>query len=258
MNIAAVAGVISVFTCVILAIVIPGGNLTLFINIEAIFIVILGGFSCIIAGYPIDVTMKIPKYFKVIFRKFKIDYIDLIHTIITLAESSRKEGLLSLEDKVEDVANPLLKRGLQMAIDGVDEEMIKKSLNADIEQMAKRHNLIIDLYETWANLSPSFGMVGTLAGLILMLGNLSDIDAVGPGMSAALTTTFYGALMGYGVFTPFSKHLEALHEKEELGQEIIVEGVLSIVHGESTRLLEDKLVSFLPPAMRGKIISNTN
>lgn len=253
MNITAVIGLISVFTCVVLAIVIPGGNLTLFINIEAIFIVLLGGFSCIVAGFPSSIIVKIPKYFAVVLRKFHIDYLDLIHTMITLAESARKEGLLSLEDRVEEVDNPLLRKGLQMAIDGIDEEVIRKSMSVDINQMAVRHGTIVGLFETWANLCPSFGMVGTLAGLILMLGNLTDISAVGPGMSAALTTTFYGALTGYGLFTPLSKHLEVLHEEEELGQLIIVEGVLSIVHGESTRLLEDKLLSFLPPAMRKSV-----
>lgn len=256
MNIGSVFGTITVLSCVILGIVVPGGSLMQFVNGEAIFIVMLGSTACIFASFPVDVSTKIPRYFGVLFRKFKFDYIDMIRTLVTLSESARKEGLLSLEDKLDSVENPLLKKGLQMAIDGVDEEMIKKSINVDIGQLSQRHGMIVGLFETWANLCPSFGMVGTLLGLIMMLGNLSDLASVGPGMSAALTTTFYGAVLGYGIFTPAAKHLETLHEKELLLQEIIAEGVLSIVHGESTRLLEDKLSSFLPPKERHHIISN--
>ncbi|PKL15464.1 MAG: motility protein A [Spirochaetae bacterium HGW-Spirochaetae-6] len=252
MEIGTLGGIIGGFILVILGILAPGGDLALFWDTASLIITIFGSLAALIVSYPIDTIKNMGKYFSKSMKKTNFDYEDLIHTLSTFAETARKEGLLSLEDKLGEVEDPFLKKGIQLAIDGVDEEVLRVTLEKDMEKMDDRHRLGRDVFDQWGALAPAFGMIGTLIGLVMMLANLEDKSAIGSGMATALITTLYGAIFANLIFIPVNKKLEVAHNQEVLMREMMMEGILSLVHGENVRLLKDKLVSFLPKEMRAK------
>jgi chemotaxis protein MotA len=254
MEVGTLGGIIGGFILIILGILAPGGDIFLFVDIASLFITIFGSFAALIVSFPMDTIKNMGKYFSKTLKKSDFDYEDLIHTLSTFAETARKEGLLSLEDKLPEVEDPFLQKGIQMAIDGVDEEVIRKTLDKDMEKMEDRHALGKDVFDQWGSLAPAFGMIGTLIGLIMMLANLEDKSAIGSGMATALITTLYGAIFANLIFIPVAKKLEVVHNQEVLRREMMMEGILSLVHGENTRLLKDKLISFLPREMRTKFM----
>ena len=116
--------------------------------------------------------------------------------------------------------------------------------------LEERHSANKGFLDSLSELAPAFGMIGTLIGLIQMLGNLSDPDALGPGMAVALITTFYGSVIANMFAIPVGKKLAVRSAEEVLSRELMVEGILSIQAGENPRIVEEKLKVFLPPAMR--------
>jgi chemotaxis protein MotA len=135
-------------------------------------------------------------------------------------------------------------------VDGTDPEIIKNILYNELNQMQARHEEGINFYGDWAGQAPAWGMIGTLAGLIAMLQNLSDKSSVGAGMSLALVTSLYGAIMCYLLFSPWKRKLQDQDADEARVREIMIEGILSIQSGDNPRILEEKLISFLPPRQR--------
>jgi chemotaxis protein MotA len=168
---------------------------------------------------------------------------------------ARREGLLALEDDLGDLDDEFLGKGIQLVVDGNDPELVRKILETDIEQLIARHDEGKNILDNWGTLAPSFGMIGTLIGLIIMLQNLEDRSMVGPGLAVALITTLYGAIMCYLVLAPMAIKLDLRTNEEVLTKMIMLEGVLSIQSGENPRIVKDKLVSFLPPSQREAISS---
>ncbi|MCF6335430.1 MAG: MotA/TolQ/ExbB proton channel family protein, partial [Spirochaetales bacterium] len=148
------------------------------------------------------------------------------------------------------VGDEFLKNGIQMVVDGTDPEIIKAILYSDLEQMEARHSIGIKFFSDWGSLAPAFGMIGTLAGLIAMLANLDDPDAIGSGMALALITTMYGSIFANVILIPFKNKLEDRDQEERLTREIMIEGILSIQAGDNPNILKFKLVSFLDPGKR--------
>ena len=245
-------GIVGSLFIIIVGIFWGGGALGLYLDMPSVFITVGGSIFALISSFPLSVTKALPVYFKASTRKQNYDYADLIRTLSTFADAARKEGLLSLEDKLNEVEDPFLKKGIQLAIDGLDEEVLRSTLEKDMEKMNDRHALGRDVFDQFANLAPAFGMIGTLVGLIVMPANMEDTSAIGAGMSTALITTLYGAILANGIFIPVNKKLETVHNQEVLMREMMLEGILSLVHGENVRLLKDKLISFLPKDMRAQ------
>ncbi len=184
---------------------------------------------------------------------FKVPNYELektISTLVNFSERARREGLLALEDDIEEVEDEFLKNGIQMVVDGTDPEIIKTILYNDLTQLEERHAVGIKLMGDWSSLAPAFGMIGTLAGLIAMLSNLDDPDAIGSGMAMALITTMYGSILANMVLIPFKNKLVDRDLDERLTREIMIEGILSIQAGDNPNILKYKLVSFLDPTKR--------
>ena len=181
--------------------------------------------------------------------------IDIIKKMLEFSDRARKEGLLALEDTLDEVSDKFMKGGLQLVVDGTDPSIIKSALYNDASQVEARHEAGIGSLETWGSLAPAFGMIGTLIGLIAMLANLSDSEGLASGMATALITTMYGSMMANMWIIPAGKKLANLHAEEMLTKQIIIEGVLSIQSGDNSRILQQKLSGFLSPAE--KIILET-
>ncbi len=177
----------------------------------------------------------------------------MIGNIINLSNVARKEGLLALEEASSNIEDPFLKKGIMLVIDGTDPELVRGILETDLIYTEDRHKKVIGLWEKWAELGPAWGMIGTLVGLVNMLKNLSDASTIGPNMAVALLTTLYGSLIANWLCNPTASKLGVNNAQELLIKQIIVEGLLSIQAGENPHVIEEKLKTFLAPAIRETI-----
>ena len=183
-----------------------------------------------------------------------IDRAEVIKQLVAFADTARKEGLLALESEIEKIEDPFFQRGLQLAVDGTDPGDLREMLELDLEKMAARHREGAGFFSTAAGMAPAMGMVGTVIGLVDMLGNLDDPSTLGPAMAVAFLTTLWGAFIANYFFQPIAARLKALAATEMGSKELILEGILSIQAGANPRAVAGKLVSFLPPSAREEIL----
>lgn len=224
------------------------GDIGAFIDIPSVAITVGGAVGVTIMRYPLSVIMSIvPITMKTIFSKIENPE-EMIRKIISLSVEAKKNGILGLE-KVK-IDNPFLKKGVQLAIDGVEPELIESVLDIDISCTTKRHETATTMFVAMGDAGPAYGMIGTLIGLVLMLQNMDDPKGIGPAMAVALITTFYGSLMANGIFMPMADKLKYFHEEEMLIKRLIVNGILSIANGDHPAVVQEKLASFLKPALR--------
>ncbi len=250
MDIASLLGLGLGFGFIVMSMVLGGAGLSIYVNIPSVLMVIGGSFAAIMVSNPLPRVLGMTKYVRHVFKVPNYELEKTISTLVNFSERARREGLLALEDDIEEVEDEFLKNGIQMVVDGTDPEIIKTILYNDLSQLEERHAIGIKLMSDWASLAPAFGMIGTLAGLIAMLANLDDPDAIGSGMSLALITTMYGSILANMVLIPFKNKLQDRDQEERLTREIMIEGILSIQAGDNPNILKYKLVSFLDPLKR--------
>jgi chemotaxis protein MotA len=157
----------------------------------------------------------------------------------------------------QEINNPFLAKAIAMLVDGAEEDMIRKSLARDIEIMKLRHKQGAAIFSSWGEVAPAMGMIGTLVGLVNMLGNMSDPKSIGPAMAIALLTTMYGAILANVFCIPISMKLVNQSEIEASNCDLIVEGTLFIQAGGNPRILTDLLISFVPPQKRTELTEAT-
>lgn len=257
MQITTVIGLVAGFACLVISIFLGGQDaIKGFFDVPSLFITLGGTIASTILSYPGKMLSTLGSVCKIIFKKHKEDLSGDIDLIIQLANMARKEGLLSLENKMDEIDDDFVKKGIMLIVDGADPEFIKNVLETDIYFIQQRHSNGQAIFDSMAAYAPAFGMIGTLIGLINMLRKLEDPSQLGPDMSVALVTTFYGAVLAYVVFMPISKKLKALSESECMQKELLLEGMLSIQSGENPRLIKDKLMSFTSKRQRQHMEGN--
>jgi chemotaxis protein MotA len=249
-DLATVVGLLVGFAALITGIFWTGGTAGGFISLSSIFITVIGSFCALMVANPLSRVLGIMRYFRLTLRVPVYEEERIISQLVTFSEKARREGLLALEDDLEEVEDEFLRKGIQLVVDGTDPDIIKNILYNELNQIQTRHSIGINIFDDWSKLAPAFGMIGTLIGLITMLAQIEDKSAIGIGMSTALITTLYGAVLGYLVFLPVKRKLEDRDEGESLVKEIMIEGILSIQSGDNPRILEEKLLAFLPPLRR--------
>ena len=221
-------------------------NIRAFVDYPSMAITIGGTIGVMMLSFPSKSFKKIGKHLKIIFRPRKYEPRQSIDQIVELAVEARMKGLLSLEDKLAEVDEPFLYNGLILVVDSVDSEKVRQVMETELEQLDERHALDRAVYEKAAGYSSAFGMIGTLVGLILMLGNMSDVDVLAKGMATALITTLYGSLIANVICLPIASKLKARHDEEFLCKQLVMEGVLAIQEGENPKFIEEKLSKLLP------------
>ncbi|MFW5999103.1 MAG: motility protein A [Halanaerobiaceae bacterium] len=225
--------------------IIMGGNAVIFLSLESLMIVLGGTAGGTMVGYSLAELKKIPALISVSFADTQMDSEEIIEILVEFAEKARREGLLALEQDVRQVDDSFLQRGIQLVVDGTDPELVRNILETKLTFLEERHNKSQNMFRTMGSLSPAFGMIGTLIGLIEMLSRLENPDELGGGMAVALITTLYGAVMANLFFIPIAQKLQLRSEEEVLMKEVMIEGVLSIQAGENPRIVEEKLRAFL-------------
>lgn len=234
------------FIMIMVAIISKGGeNAGSFMDISSIFIVIGGLAASLLINFKMEQIKLTGKVLKEAFRQNDQGLPALIKLFIKLSEQARREGLLALENHLEEVDDEFIRKGILLAIDGIEPEVISDILNAEITAMEERHYRGRAIIEKSALYAPAWGMIGTLVGLVLMLNTLDDPATLGPSMAVALLTTLYGTVLANLVFEPMAAKLENKTEEEVFIKQIIIEGVIGVQSGQNPRILEEKLSAFL-------------
>jgi chemotaxis protein MotA len=249
MDIATVLGVISAFGLMCIAISM-GGGIQLFINIPALMIVVGGTLGATMINYPVKDVLGVFKVVKKALFAKKISVTELIKRFVDFAKKSRKEGILALEGDIKDASDEFLKKGVQLAIDGLEPQEIGEILETEIDFVRSRHQLGAEIFTTMGTFSPALGMIGTLIGLVQMLQTMDDASKIGPAMAVALLTTFYGSIMANIVCLPIAGKLRTRSKEEVLTKEMAIQGIASLSNGDNPRILEQKLQAFIPPNQR--------
>ena len=232
----------------IMGAIVIGGTFDVFINVPGMMIVLGGTLASIMVAFPFEeVIQAFTAAFKMfVQRKTKVR--DVVNIMVKVAEISRREGLVALENVQTE--NMVLKKSCQLIADNADPDIIRSTLNIEINSLRRRHQVGQDVFKRLAALAPSFGMMGTLIGLVQMLSQLDDPKSIGPAMAVALLTTFYGSAMSTLLFIPIAAKLKARTLQEQLHLEVIFEGAKSILENNNPRLVYEKLSSFLAPSER--------
>lgn len=253
MDIASILGLIFCIGMVIMGIITGDDGvaaLNNFIEYKSALITFGGAFASTMIFYSIKDFVNSLKAFKIVLKAPENKDTETIKNIIDLSNVARKEGLLALEEAANDLEDEYLKKGILLVVDGTDPELVRAIMETDMMCVENRHKKVIGFYEALAAMGPAWGMIGTFIGLINMLKNLSDISSVGPNMSVALITTFYGSMLANWIATPIAAKLKYNNDLEIMLKEVTIEGLLSIQAGENPRVIEEKLKSFLSPEQR--------
>lgn len=255
MDIASLIGIIGGATVIVLGVATSGGSLGGIIDIPSVFVTIGGSYACLFIVAPLKQALGLFKCMGRAFKTFDNKEEDKIRSLYGLSESARREGLLALDEKLNDLDDKFMKDALKMVVDGTDAAVVRTIMENEMNQSEARHMSMINVVNQWAGFGPGFGMMGTVIGLIGMLNNLEDKSSLGPNMAVALITTLYGSMLANWLVGPFAQKLLAQNAAEMSAKEMVIEGVLSIQQGDNPRILAQKLVTFLDPKRRAGIES---
>jgi chemotaxis protein MotA len=245
-----IGGIALIFVAIIVSTLMDGNSFGPLIGPSSIVMVLFGSIGAGITAFEIsDLTGMIKTGIKAMTGK-PADGDEAVNTMMKMAEIARREGVLALEEKVKDIDDAFLKQGLQLVVDGMDADNARSILETQMEGVDSRHQTQISLWKAIGGYCPALGMMGTLIGLINMLGNLSSPEQLGIGMSLALLTTLYGVFFSNALFIPIANRLESLNNAEMKSMTLIVDGVLAIQAGASPRMLVERLESYLEPSQR--------
>lgn len=250
MDVATIIGYVTGFVCVVLiGIQIP--NLMVFYDTASLAIVIGGGLAAALISVPMEYVTNFINVGKHAFVHKADSPMELIKRMVEFAEIARRDGILALENVTDTIQDPFLVKGIQLAVDGTDPELIEQIMNTELDNIDARHTDGRKTFDLMTKYCPAWGMIGTLIGLINMLkGGMSDPNALTTGMAVALITTFYGAIFANYMMGPISDKLSIRNKEEMLLKSIILKGVMSIQSGDNPRIVEQKLKIFLAPNLR--------
>ena len=253
MDIATIIGLVGGLACIVMSVITSGGTMMGIIDIPSVFMTVGGSFCALLIVAPLK---EVITTLKVMGRTFKIpDFGEkmLVQNMVALSEKARREGILALEEGLEDLDDEFMKTGLRLVVDGTDGAVIRGIMESEMSQIESRHMNFIGIVNQWAGYAPGFGMIGTVLGLVGMLRNLEDKSSLGPNMAVALITTLYGCLLANWILGPMGTKLAGQNANEMRTKEMIIEGVLSIQAGDNPRILAMKLLTYLDPASRKAI-----
>ena len=227
------------------------GGVGPFIDVPSVLIVFGGTAFAVMYTAPMGVYFASFKAMAKVFKPFNAQPDELIEKMVELSNVARKDGMMALEG--QQVPDKFFEKGLQMLVDGADEAKLVKQLKAEIKSMKGRHEAMQGCVKAWVDIGPAMGMIGTLIGLVEMMGNMEDPSSVGKGMATALVGTMYGAIAANVMFGPMATKLKNNTAREVAYCEAAIEGLRGIARTEAPRNILDKLLARVPAAEREKM-----
>lgn len=245
-----IVGIIVALLAIVIATIMDGNSFGALVGPSSLFLVIVGTLGVTMAGYDLIDIKRFPKAVIYSFKGKVPDAGEIVNTLMKFAEIARREGVLALEAKLKEIEDPFLKTGLQQVVDGMDADAVREVLEIELGSLDERHQTMIGFLKGMGGYAPTMGMIGTVVGLVNMLGNLSDPSQLGKGMAVALLTTFYGVVFANLVFLPMGAKLLRLHDAEMAVKDLALDGILAVQAGASPRMIVERLEAHMMPEER--------
>lgn len=234
--------------------IMSGGDPGAFVDPPSVAVVVGGTIGTTLMVFSLAKLKSLVKIFKIAFLKTDADKVEELYQILHLSNLARKQGgILGIASEIEQLEDPFLSKGLNLVLDNVDPQNVKDIMTLEIDYTAQRHQNGQDILGYMSEAAPAFGMIGTLIGLVGMLGSLDNPDEIGPKMAVALLTTLYGAFLANVIFIPLGKKLEKISEEEIAIKEGLLNGILAFQAGEQTMVIEEKLKSYLSSPLKASL-----
>lgn len=254
MDVSTVVGLIFGVVSLIVGMALKGVTPDALLNPAAILIIIFGTIGAVVIAFPMSEIKRVPKLFGVLFKEQKLaSEMELIQMFSEWADVARREGLLALEAKADEIEDPFLRNGLGLAVDGQNADYIRDVLTEEVEAMEDRHAAGALIFTQAGTYAPTLGVLGAVVGLVAALKDMNDIDALGIAISAAFIATLLGIFTGYVLWHPFANKLKRKSANEVQQKMMMIEGILSVLEGEAPRVIEQKLASYLPSKERKQL-----
>ncbi|MDR1257227.1 MAG: motility protein A [Spirochaetaceae bacterium] len=253
MDLGSLIGVVGALAMMVVGVISGGSGLGTYGDVPSLFIVVFGSWFCLMAATSLGEAVGIFKIMGMAFKVPSFGEKGIVTKLMAFSDKARREGLLVLEEELEDLDDEFMKKGMRLVVDGTDAAIVRDLLEIEVSQMQDRHATTVGALNMWAALAPGFGMLGTVIGLIAMMKNLEDKASVGPNMAVALITTLYGSMIANWMLIPIIAKLRTNDSKEAQVKEMVIEGILSIQAGDNPRILGMKLLAYLSPADRKEI-----
>ena len=225
-------------------------DVQIYMNLPSVFITFGGMICATTISFSMEKLKDLYRVLKHAFFEETRSPVELIDNMGRYAEIARRDGILALEGQTSDIGDEFLVKGIQLAVDGTDPELINQTMTTELQCLVNRHAEGRKIMIVAGTYAPAFGLVGTLVGLIGMLAQLDDPSQIGLGMAVALITTLYGAVASNLILLPLADKLKGRSEQEALLKEIVIRGVMSIQSGDNPRIVAQKLRIYLPPKYR--------
>lgn len=253
MDLATLVGLGGALVIIIIVMIMDGGSPVELVSHPSAMLLILGGsFMATMMTVPLGVATKLPKYFGLAFKTHKVNMLDVIDLIAKMADKARREGLLALEEESKKIDDTFLRKGIMLVVDGTDPAQVRTILELEIEHMEERHAQGIGFFASAGGFAPTFGIIGTVMGLIAVLKELDDPAKLAKSIAAAFLATLWGLLSANLLWLPIGGKLQAKSHEEVAFRRMMMEGILSLQAGENPRIIKEKLSTFMSPADRGK------
>lgn len=249
MDLATVLGMFTAFGMVAGAMIMTGSPLA-YLDLHAVVIVFGGTVGATLLNYPMDNVLGVFRTARKALVTHQENPSEIIVQFIDFATRARREGILSLEPMIGASGDDYMRKGLQLAVDGMEPGAIREILETEIHTLEARHQLGADILTSMGGFAPAMGLIGTVMGLVGMLRQMDDPSKIGPAMAVAMLATFYGVTLANLIFLPLAGKLRTRSREEVHVRELMLEGVLALSKGENPRVVLEKLNSFLPPVER--------
>ena len=253
MDPATLIGFVVSMVALLIFMIMEGADPMSLLFLPAIILVIVATFGAAMSSQTMDDLKKVGSWFKMAVLPAKVPPpTEQIQTLVSLAEKARKEGLLALEAQVKTIDDPFLRRGLQMGIDGTDPEELRAVLESEIAAKKAEDKVAAKFMTAMGGYAPTIGIVGCIVGLMNVMGNLSNPEALGPMIAAAFVATLWGVMAANFWFLPMGAKITRVSELQAAQMELLVEGITEIQAGTSPRAVRLKLTSLIPPSELAK------
>lgn len=234
--------------------ILKGAHLSALLNPAAYMIIILGTVAAVMVAFPLSELKKVGKLFKIVFTEQKLaSREELITRFMEWASITRREGLLALEARVDEIEDAFLRNGMRMIIDGNDQDLVRDVLLEDIAATEDRHKAGALIFTQAGTYAPTLGVLGAVVGLVAALSEMSDMEKLAHAIAGAFIATLLGIFTGYVLWHPIANKLKRISKQEIQIRLMMLEGLLSIQSGVSTIAISQKLSVFLTPTERQKM-----
>ncbi|HWO54749.1 MAG TPA: flagellar motor protein [Paenibacillus cookii] len=250
MEITTIIGILAGLAVLVGGFLWEGGQINGLMQGAAALIVFGGTVAAVVISFPLARLKTIPQALRFAFTRQTDIPEQLIDDLVNMATSARRNGVLSLEQLVQDHPNSFLREGIQMVVDGTEETLLRQIMEFEIDAAEHKHEGYAKMFESAGGYAPTMGIIGTVMGLIHVLGSLTEPTELGPSIAVAFTATLYGVAVANIIFLPIASKIKSRSADEIQTMELLVEGILAVQNGEHPNLVRKKLLSFTPEERR--------